>query len=84
MVNNTSEGDITINELLENIYKNISITCGEKCLFNEIDKNNYTVCDRLQSKNTNAFLEKVLFDTLTSFNFDIVTCLENLTLVFNI
>jgi len=84
LINLTSEGDITINERIENIYKNLSISCGEKCLFNEIDFNNYSVCDCIQKNNTKAFIEKVLFDTYSTFNFDIITCLENFTLVFNI
>ncbi len=81
--NETSHGDITLNERHQNIYKNISMTCGDKCFFNEIDLNNYTVCDCEQSNSTQLFLEKVVFDTYSSFNFDIITCIENITPVFN-
>lgn len=81
LVNKTSEGDITIGERIENIYKNISFSCGDKCLFNEIDVNNYTVCDCIKTANSKAFVEKIVFSKLSLYNIDIITCYKNFTWV---
>ncbi len=81
LVNTTSEGDITLNERMEKLYKNISFSCGDKCLFNEIDTNNYTVCDCIATTSSKAVLEKIVFSKTGLYNLDIVVCYKNITLV---
>jgi len=83
LMNSTSEGDVTISERIEKIYKNISISCGDKCLFNEIDANNYTVCNCMKKGDTKAFVEKIVFSGYSLYNIDIITCYKNFTWVKN-
>jgi len=81
LVNNTSEGDITINDRLQKIYKNVSFSCGNKCLFTEIDVNNYTVCNCVPSGNSTAMIEKITFSTFSQYNFEIIVCYQIITMV---
>jgi len=82
LVNTTSGGDITINERIQRIYQNFSISCGGDCLFSEIEINNfYTVCKCRKKDNPRAFVESVVFSNYTLFNIDIIVCIENISRV---
>lgn len=74
MKNDSSNGDITVNNRIRSIYKNITLSCGDNCLFVEIDKDNYTVCKCVDINKSKAFIDNILFAPFSIFNLDIVKC----------
>jgi hypothetical protein len=72
--NTTSSGDINVNKRMETIYKNLSLSCGQKCDFVEIDEDNYTVCNCVDIKQSKAFIDNVVLAPLKLFNLEIIKC----------
>jgi len=79
--NTTSDGDININRRIESIYKNLSLSCGSNCLFAEIDKDNYTVCNCVNFDESKAFIDKVVFAPFA--NLGIIKCFDAVKQVRN-
>ena len=78
--NDSSSGDITLNQRRKEVYKNLSLSCG-KCLFVDIDDNDSTVCKCLNVTDGKAFIENVIFDTASDYNIEIIICYHHLNYV---
>lgn len=75
-MNNTQQGnfDVTLNKRRSDIFPNMSVSCGDKCDFAEIDLKNYTICNCISSTETKVLFEKLALDYFTSTNIDIFVC----------
>jgi hypothetical protein len=74
--NDTSEGDITINQRRKEIYKNLSLSCG-KCSLIEIDDFDNTVCHCKNTTGGIGFIENMIFEKASLYNLDIVLCVDS-------
>ena len=76
--NDTSKGDIVLNDRRSELYKNISFTCGNNCEFVKIDENNYSICLCNNTTQTlKAKIENEVFGRMNYFETLIVVCAKN-------
>jgi hypothetical protein len=79
--NISSSGDINVNRRMESIYKNLTLSCGSKCDFIEIDEDNYTVCNCVDIRKSQAFIDNVVLAPIKLFNLEIIKCYRAVKMV---
>jgi hypothetical protein len=78
-VDNATDYDTTIGFRRQNYYQNLTVDCGNECLYTDIDSNDYLECTCNKTQDleikSNFNNDTTLFDTdLGDFNMDIVAC----------
>jgi hypothetical protein len=79
LVDNTTGFDTTIGYRRENYYQNLTVDCGDNCIYTGIDNNDYLecTCNKTEDLEIKSDFENdtKLFDTnLGDLNMDIVAC----------
>jgi hypothetical protein len=76
--------DTTVNSRRQLLYSNTSIQCSDGCSYTGVDENNYAECDcQGKTEKVQNNIVDIALGTLTSFNFEIVSCSSRLSDVYN-